>query len=714
MSEYKLGIVFDAKTGQFRTNVKQSRKSLTNFNKSAKETSVVAGKMGQTIARAGTALAGVFGASALVKGVSSTTREFQILKSTLHTATGSVENANIAFAELQKFAASTPFSVKEATSAFIKLQNLGLTPSKAALESYGNTASAMGKSLDQLIEAVADASVAEFERLKEFGIKAKNQGDTIAFTFRGIKTEVSNNAQAIEGYLQNLGKNEFGGAMERQAQTFDGALSNMGDSWDNLKLTISEAGVGDAMEDAVRGATDILDELTARITSGRLAAEFGAISTMYSDVLNEMIVNGNNYSKANAEQFSLIGKYAQKTIDFISDTIAYFPVNIHALIKIGVAEIDNLIREAKIKYLNFRLWFNEFTGDDEEAGLFRAQLKDLTALDKRMDDFKSNYVSNVLAERDAAIQSFEEQIAAAQKLGEVKAGITSSIPTTPTLPSAGSVNQSDEQTDPLAKFKLSPDKVEEQKGYWDQLAEHMRTTSDDFDTMWGNTFDRFAQGIGDATATSIMEGENFGDAMKNIGKSVIKEVISGLVQIGVKKLALFAIEKTINKGSAAGAAGVMTANAGATSMQAGLAAFASTAAIPIVGPALAPGAMTAALAITSPMVGAIAAASGSMVGMAHDGIDEVPREGTWLLDKGERVVDNRTNQDLKQALKNGGMSGAKITVNLIEDAARAGQVSQGKGLNNEDVIRIFVANVREGGDSADALELTYGLQRTGT
>ena len=64
--------------------------------------------------------------------------------------------------------------------------------------------------------------------------------------------------------------------------------------------------------------------------------------------------------------------------------------------------------------------------------------------------------------------------------------------------------------------------------------------------------------------------------------------------------------------------------------------------------------------------------------MAHDGITEVPREGTWLLDKGERVVDSRTNADLKQALGNGTMGGSgdihvhyapKITTNGQEDFA---------------------------------------------
>lgn len=71
--------------------------------------------------------------------------------------------------------------------------------------------------------------------------------------------------------------------------------------------------------------------------------------------------------------------------------------------------------------------------------------------------------------------------------------------------------------------------------------------------------------------------------------------------------------------------------------------------------------------ITLPFVGKIPAANAilafgyanaaligaqGLAGMAHDGIDNVPYEGTWLLDKGERVVDSRTNADLKSYLNN--------------------------------------------------------------
>ena len=65
-------------------------------------------------------------------------------------------------------------------------------------------------------------------------------------------------------------------------------------------------------------------------------------------------------------------------------------------------------------------------------------------------------------------------------------------------------------------------------------------------------------------------------------------------------------------------------------------------------------------------VGLIAAQT--IQGMAHDGIDNIPREGTWLLDKGERVVDSRTNADLKNYLANGGGSSGdvNITVNVTD------------------------------------------------
>lgn len=73
-------------------------------------------------------------------------------------------------------------------------------------------------------------------------------------------------------------------------------------------------------------------------------------------------------------------------------------------------------------------------------------------------------------------------------------------------------------------------------------------------------------------------------------------------------------------------------------------------------------------------VGLIAAQAIS--GMTHNGINSIPREGTWLLDKGERVVDARTNADLKNYLQSN-KSPNGIALNM--------PITAGRGVTYEDL-----------------------------
>lgn len=64
----------------------------------------------------------------------------------------------------------------------------------------------------------------------------------------------------------------------------------------------------------------------------------------------------------------------------------------------------------------------------------------------------------------------------------------------------------------------------------------------------------------------------------------------------------------------------------------------------------------------------------TVAGMAHDGLDNIPREGTWLLDKGERVLSPRQNADLTEYLKrqqSGGSTNSvvNVTVNINSDGS---------------------------------------------
>ncbi|MDR6728915.1 tape measure protein [Delftia lacustris] len=251
--------------------------------KSKRTVSGMVDGMAGSLGRLGTLLGGVFAGvsvTAFVGKLVSVQREFDKLNSSLVTVTGSAQAAGREMAWIKTFAKDTPYGLAQATEAFVKMKALGLDPTQAKLTSFGNTAAGMGKSLMQMIEAVADASTGEFERLKEFGIKASKQGDMVAFTFQGVTTRVKNSAKDITDYLENIGNTAFGGAMEQRAKTLDGAIAALGDSWDELFRTINEStGFSEKAAAGVRLVTDAIDGLGGAISNhqGLVVGMLGAL-----------------------------------------------------------------------------------------------------------------------------------------------------------------------------------------------------------------------------------------------------------------------------------------------------------------------------------------------------------------------------------------------------------------------------------------------------
>lgn len=74
----------------------------------------------------------------------------------------------------------------------------------------------------------------------------------------------------------------------------------------------------------------------------------------------------------------------------------------------------------------------------------------------------------------------------------------------------------------------------------------------------------------------------------------------------------------------------------------------------------------------------------TIAGMAHSGIDNVPKEGTWLLDKGERVLSPKQNADFTDFMKNGSNS-PKIVINNYAGADISTNYD-----DREEIIRISV------------------------
>jgi len=238
---------------------------LNNFQKNLNKTKQSAGGLQQAFAGLAAKIGGIFAAGALVKGIVTTSAEFERLQTVLKTVTGSSEEAKQAFAFIQDVAKTLPYSLQETTTAFTKMQSLGITPTRAALVSFANVAAGTGKTLNQFVEAVADAVTGEFERLKEFGIKAKSEGDKVSFTFQGVTKTVGKNSVEIQKYLQGIGEVQFAGATADQAKTFNGLVSNMKDELDKLFNAIGTSGGMDILKDSVILVTDVLKDLRSNL-----------------------------------------------------------------------------------------------------------------------------------------------------------------------------------------------------------------------------------------------------------------------------------------------------------------------------------------------------------------------------------------------------------------------------------------------------------------
>lgn len=183
----------------------------------------------------------IAGISRMTGAIFNTTAEFEKFRAVLDNTFQSQTMGAASMDMIAEFASNTPFQVNELTESFVKLSNRGLVPSQENMRQFGDIASSMGKSFDQFVEAALDAGTGEFERLKEFGIKAKVAGDNVTFMFKGQATTVKNSEGAINSYIQSLGDMKgVKGSMDVISKTSGGMLSNLQDKFTMLMFSIGE------------------------------------------------------------------------------------------------------------------------------------------------------------------------------------------------------------------------------------------------------------------------------------------------------------------------------------------------------------------------------------------------------------------------------------------------------------------------------------------
>ena len=312
------------------------------------------------------ATAAAAGMAALGKSVISTSAQFESYAATLETIEGSSEKARAALSWVANFGKTTPYEVGEVTEAFVRLKAYGLDPMDGTLSAVGDAASAMGKSLMQGVEAVADAATGEFERLKEFGIKSKQAGDNVTFTWSQngkalTKTVKKSSTEIIKFLKENMGE-RFSGAMMRQSKTWQGMVSNLSDTWVDFQRRVGDAGFFDAVKGQLRSLIDYLGRLDADGTLDR-----------WSKALSSGLTKS-------VEATVFVFSRLQRHFQFFSDWVGRHP-DLFKAIAAGLGAIAIV----KFPFLGSLALLEDvlswFEGGDSLIGDFAKALSELTGID---------------------------------------------------------------------------------------------------------------------------------------------------------------------------------------------------------------------------------------------------------------------------------------------------------------------------------------------
>jgi hypothetical protein len=256
----------------------ETARAFRTLNSSLNTVNAAFTRVAAVAAGLGVVFGGVF-----VRDLLSVNKEFQSLKASLITFTGSIENADGAFRILRDFAKSTPFSLAEVVSSFNILVAQGIRPTEKQLTSFADIAGGTSKSIEQFAEAVADATVGEFERLKEFGIRASKEGNQLTLSIGSYTKKITNDSDSILAALAEIGQLQFAGGAARQAATLGGAITNLRDTVDGFLYSIGEQGFSGELSRAIRVMTNMIagnEDLAKSFSDKLTTALYAAVASV--------------------------------------------------------------------------------------------------------------------------------------------------------------------------------------------------------------------------------------------------------------------------------------------------------------------------------------------------------------------------------------------------------------------------------------------------
>lgn len=710
-------------------------------------------------------------------------------------STGSLADARAQFELLQQAARDTiqPFDALKAAA--LDLRRNGIEPTAAQLKTFSQIAYSSGQSLETVASAFTGVIQGNYRGLKQLGITAKDTGDTLVLTYKGVTTEIKKNTGALAEYFDEIGR-QNDGALEYLQSGLTGAVNHMENAWGDFTRAIAESGLGDLFRDMVRDAASSLDDITAWINDNRepireffktITESWDSIVTatkdsvkIVKDTVNDLwessglaaATGTNNMIDALSQFFNFaragfleVAKWAtnawtairggfqavgegignwlgggefgtayNRVLNQAADQIGKDTANFNATIKTYHAEISkNLQRLADVnlgyndlkpgEVFNYRSWeqggapeSREF-GQQTTAGGKRGGGGRKSAPKPEKDGWpeyfagvkalaKNGYtaVEKLRAEHGERIQELNRQFAESNSASDAEYLAAKKII----------------DDDYMRQFR------EQQQEARDFLRDMKNDELADLDNEYRERLERlrlyheqgllleseYQQGLADIrkdyekkrdeTKTALPpEVKKETESLRDIagGVNTLSDAFSNLTQgmseSSASYKALFALQKSFAVASAtvnAFAAWIEALNT-KPFIPAGIAAYAN------------------AVALTTGIIGQLQSVT------MHDKGGRIPAGGLGIVGEyGPEIVEGPaqvTSRRKTAELARGAIAGGDVTVNLYEDASRAGQTESETAGDGERIINIFVSNIRRGGRMATALENTYQIRRYG-
>lgn len=278
-------------------------------------------------------------------------RVYEDMSARLSPLVGDLETAQKTFWSLNGLEDETATATDKLAKAFVDLGNNGLTNSNEQLKTYATIAHGTGRDINTLTDAVIAFSQGSTKALRQFGITAKDNGDTISLTYKGSTTEIEKNSKALDEYLSNLAKNNFDGVLEAKLNTVSAATGRLDNAWGTFctRLMQSNGGFGeliimgnDFLANTLNGISEWLDDpaviewfhnlaKTVKETFEGIRTAWEGVKDFFSDTLELIGVemkDGTGSWKlffSNFFQFAQIGllELSQKVGELWDNTIGY-------------------------------------------------------------------------------------------------------------------------------------------------------------------------------------------------------------------------------------------------------------------------------------------------------------------------------------------------------------------------------------------------------